>query len=144
MTELPDTYRLAKPTLYFTGIDFLYSRSALQRIWPEKPPPPSSNECPCGSRPPDFLTDVSLALCWIADSSSGSGQEVIINGVRRGVGAKQRGVEKHRLVRSGFPRHTGSKNDIADRDCASCNCLDSTKRRRGSSDSQHSRKQHRF
>ncbi|KAL5527549.1 hypothetical protein ACEPAG_6350 [Sanghuangporus baumii] len=79
LVGLPDTYRLANPTLYFTNINFIYSRSALQALRPDNPPPPSSNE----------------SLCWTADSPNDNSQEVIINGIRRGVGAKQRGLEKY-------------------------------------------------
>lgn len=36
------------------------------------------------------------ALCWFADSPLG--QEIIINGARRGIGAKHRGLEKYRYA----------------------------------------------
>lgn len=36
------------------------------------------------------------ALCWFADSPLG--QEIIINGARRGIGAKHRGLEKYRCA----------------------------------------------
>ncbi|OCB87454.1 hypothetical protein A7U60_g5359 [Sanghuangporus baumii] len=79
LTGLPDSYRLAKPTLHFANINFIYSRSALQVFRPDNPPPSSSNE----------------SLCWTADSPNDNSQEVIINGIRRGIGAKQRGLEKY-------------------------------------------------
>ncbi|KAI5124777.1 hypothetical protein M0805_005411 [Coniferiporia weirii] len=77
---LPEGYRLSKPTVHFTDTDFAFSRSALHAAHPQRAPPPSSNE----------------SLCWFADSSPDLTPEVIINGVRRGVGAKQRGLEKYR------------------------------------------------
>ncbi|KAH8118517.1 hypothetical protein DFH11DRAFT_1686674 [Phellopilus nigrolimitatus] len=76
--DLPEGFQLAKPAVCFTLLDFVHSRAALQALHPQEAPPPSSNE----------------SLCWSADSAVG--QEVIINGTRRGVGARQRGLEKFR------------------------------------------------
>ncbi|EJD01278.1 uncharacterized protein FOMMEDRAFT_141947 [Fomitiporia mediterranea MF3/22] len=77
---LPDSYHLTRPTIYFTHVDFENSRTALQGKYPKRPLPQSSNE----------------SLCWFADSVGGKGQEVIINGIRRGVGPKQLGLERFR------------------------------------------------
>lgn len=54
--------------------------------------------------PPDRILISFLAICWSADSSTENGYEVIINGLRRGVGPKQRGIEKYRsdLFLSGY------------------------------------------
>ena len=107
---LPENYYLTKPGIHFTSIDFDYSRTSLQASHPGiTQPPPSSNECKSLQDPPplsssicQFLTIITsfntdnIALCWFADSKGGQGQEVIINGVRRGVSPKQRRLEKFR------------------------------------------------
>ena len=54
---LPENYRLAKPSIHFTSIDFDYSRTSLQASHPGiTQPPPSSNECKSFTRPlPPFF-----------------------------------------------------------------------------------------
>ncbi|KLO06351.1 hypothetical protein SCHPADRAFT_910400 [Schizopora paradoxa] len=70
-------YRKSTPRVLFTSIDFVHSRSSRSKA-NGKPCNQSSNE----------------SLCWWADSETP--HEVLINGVRRGVGAKLRGLELYR------------------------------------------------
>lgn len=75
--RLPRGYRKATPRVSFTSVDFVHSRSSRSR----------ANNTPC-------TQSSNESLCWFADSATR--QEVLINGVRRGVGAKLRSLELYR------------------------------------------------
>ncbi|KAF8914132.1 hypothetical protein CPB84DRAFT_1721009 [Gymnopilus junonius] len=70
LDDLADHFSVHHPTLHFTNLPFVHSRSALG----------SSTSC-------------NESLCWTADSRS---FEVIINGLKRGVSPKDRYREKSR------------------------------------------------
>ncbi|KAF8592474.1 adenosine deaminase/editase [Ramaria rubella] len=65
---LPHPFKLHPPRITFTSLEFLHGRAQLESTSPAS----SCNE----------------SICWIADSSSR--YEVLIHGLRRGVGDKQR------------------------------------------------------
>lgn len=96
--SLPAAYVLRGPTVCFTSLPFVHSRSSL--VTQEMIT--ACNDCTCkSSRFTIQGFEVSSALCWIADSPRPS--EVLINGIKRGVSPKNHHNPKFRHVR--IPSH---------------------------------------
>ncbi|KAF9782591.1 adenosine deaminase/editase [Thelephora terrestris] len=73
---LPDGYRMNKPSIYFTSVPFVHARSSL--------------------RPKEKASSCNDSLCWIAESPTRPGYQVLINGLKRGVPQKLRYEPKSR------------------------------------------------
>ncbi|KAM6495697.1 Adenosine deaminase/editase [Amanita muscaria] len=72
--DLPDGFSVHKPTIHFTSLPFVHSRTELTKLAPDTGP---TNE----------------SLCWVAERST---HEVLINGLKRGVSPKHRFRDKSR------------------------------------------------
>ncbi|KAH8106293.1 adenosine deaminase/editase [Cristinia sonorae] len=76
--NLPSVYRLNRPTVCFTSLPFEHSRVSLQTK--------------------GALTSCNESLCWTADSTKP--QEILINGIKRGISPKNQHNPKFRPLLS--------------------------------------------